>query len=171
MFYRHSKNESIPAVAPKSTSTVNLIPYPPTHPAAPIATSRSFDVAASVLKGLKRIGSSTIYLSKQDLVNLRVKCTALDFNTGQPQDGGEKFLDLLPLRRIDMIAKENRLDTYDGLTVPEHPGETNRHSANFLHSFFHSHLTLYDETIRLEKQHKRQTNPDLLERSGWRQRG
>lgn len=131
---------------------------------------QSLDLALLTLQRLKQIKPTTTYLSKQDLATLRVKCTELDLGTGRPRDGGDQFLELLPLQKMNTIAKQCGLDKYEGLTVPEHPGETNWHSANFLSIFFHRHLTLYDEAIRMEEQGKECTTPDLLARTGWSER-
>ncbi|KAI1655485.1 hypothetical protein F4813DRAFT_367163 [Daldinia decipiens] len=60
-------------------------------------------------KRLKPMMTYTTYLSQQQLNDLGVKCTELDFDTGIPADEGPRFLQLAPLEHIETLAKENNL--------------------------------------------------------------
>ncbi|KAI1466367.1 uncharacterized protein F4812DRAFT_465679 [Daldinia caldariorum] len=89
----------------------------------PVPSQASVALLYKLCQRLKPMMTSTTYLSQQQLHDLGVKCTELDFDTGIPADGGPRFLQLASLEHIETLAKENNLiehcsvntsfDTYD----------------------------------------------------------
>jgi hypothetical protein len=67
---------------------------------------RSFEFARRVL--IKIIKHPSPYLSNKDMMDLGIRCTGLDLETGKPTDGGVAFISPYPLSEIDRILHEKK---------------------------------------------------------------
>ncbi|KAI0117247.1 hypothetical protein F4814DRAFT_415645 [Daldinia grandis] len=122
----------------------------------------SLDFLRSLSDRLAPMLSTTVYLSQEQLKDLGVECTKLDFDTGEPTDGGPKFLHLAPVNRMEAIAEtDNLVQKSIVRTETEDVDKDNYITAEAVASFFvHS---IFNSVLKKDNPDE----PNLIEESPW----